>query len=116
MEVRKAVVADFAPSKEGTNNFDLGNGYKLKIVTGTNYKLDDNEKVQGILDQIERIGNKGAFIAERLIGWTPRLSVSEYKKLGETDDASETKIKELIDTVISTSPASPTVEIVTPKA
>ena len=117
MFLRKKVV-DFAfdPNKQsGTENVDLGNGYKLKAVKKLNYgfiKNDENKLDKAAIDKalakIEKDGAVGELIAERLVKWTPDLSLSEYKLLSD-------KHKAIIDSVIVTSEGSPTLEIVEPK-
>lgn len=113
---RRAVVAAYYDPAlgDGTHNIDLGDGFKLKLVNSTNYKLDDNEKVDQALEQISRIGADGTFLADRLISWTPKLSVSEFKKL-EATNAGHQQIKEVLQTILTTGPAMPTLEIVAPK-
>jgi len=117
MFLRKRVV-DFAfdPNKQsGTENVDLGNGYKLKAVKKLNYgfiKNDENKLDKAAIDKalakIEKDGAVGELIAERLVKWTPDLSLSEYKLLSD-------KHKAIIDSVIVTTEGSPTLEIVEPK-
>lgn len=117
MFLRKKVV-DFAfdPNKQsGTENVDLGNGYKLKAVKKLNYGFIKNAEnkldkaaIDKALAKIEKDGAVGELIAERLVKWTPDLSLSEYKLLSE-------KHKTIIDSVIVTSEGSPTLEIVEPK-
>jgi hypothetical protein len=107
----------FPEAKIGTNNLDIGQGYKLKYVKSLNYKLDtgDVDAVTGLsntdraLDTIRSTGNEGAFIADRLVKWKPELSLTEYKALSDT-------FKKIINTVVTTSDASPEVEMVPPKA
>lgn len=117
MFLRKKVV-DFAfdPNKQsGTENVDLGNGYKLKAVKKLNYGFIKNAEnkldkaaIDKALAKIEKDGAVGELIAERLVKWTPDLSLSEYKLLSD-------KHKAIIDSVIVTSEGSPTLEIVEPK-
>ena len=108
-DLRRSVVDDFVPApKEGVNNVDLGDGYTLKITHKLNYSLADNDSVNAALDKIAKSGNEGAFIAERLCSWTPRLSVSEYKDL--SDD-----YRKIIDEVVTVKPAMPAVTIAAPK-
>ena len=117
MFLRKKVV-DFAfdPNKQsGTENVDLGNGYKLKAVKKLNYGFIKNAEnkldkaaIDKALAKIEKDGAVGELIAERLVKWTPDLSLSEYKLLSD-------KHKAIIDSVIVTSDGSPTLEIVEPK-
>jgi len=112
MKAREAVVAAFpfdASKEEGTQNIDLANGWKLKVVKKLNYKLDNTEDATDkALDKLEKMGPEGMFIAERLVKWKPELSVSEYRKLSAS-------FKAVIDTVLTTSPGAPTLELVEPK-
>lgn len=117
MQLRKQVV-DFAfdPNKQsGTENVELGNGYKLKAVKTLRYGFIKNAEnkldkaaIDKALAKIEKDGAVGELIAERLVKWTPDLSLSEYKLLNE-------KHKAIIDSVIVTTEGSPTLEIVEPK-
>lgn len=101
----------------GTNNFELGNGYKLKYVRSLNYNLDrtpvdpndleKGTKLDEALDKLEASGNDGKFIVERLVKWSPELSVGEYKKLTPAN-------KTIIDAVVTTKDASPDVKIEAP--
>lgn len=118
MEQRKAVVAfAFDPNKEsGTERIDLGNGYQAKAVKKVNYgfvKTEDGKLNKAAIDKalskIEKTGPAGELIAERLVKWTPDLSLTEYKLLPE-------KLKGIIDEVIVTSEGAPTLEIIAPKA
>ena len=113
--LRKEVLAEafaFDPEalREGTENFELGNGYKLKAVFKISRNLNnENEAVDKVLSKIEKTGPEGAFIAERLVKWKPELSVSEYKKLPE-------KFKKLFDEVVTSKEAMPSLELVVPKS
>ena len=112
--LRKEVLAEafaFDPEalREGTENFELGNGYKLKAVFKISRNLNnENEAVDKVLSKIEKTGPEGAFIAERLVKWKPELSVTEYKKLPE-------KFKKLFDEVVTSKEAIPSLELVAPK-
>ena len=113
--LRKEVLAEafaFDPEalREGTENFELGNGYKLKAVFKISRNLkNENEAVDKVLSKIEKTGPEGAFIAERLVKWKPELSVSEYNKLPE-------KFKKLFDEVVTSKEAMPSLELVAPKS
>ena len=113
--LRKEVLAEafaFDPEalREGTENFELGNGYKLKAVFKISRNLNnENEAVDKVLSKIEKTGPEGAFIAERLVKWKPELSVTEYKKLPE-------KFKKLFDEVVTSKEAMPSLELVAPKS
>lgn len=118
MHARTKVFGTYFPAAgEGTSNFELGNGYKLKAVKKMNYRLAANDKVDDALDGIAKLGKdgEGKFIAERLVKFDPRLSLSEYKALDPTDPT-QGKIKELIDGVLTITDGAPSLEIVEPKA
>lgn len=96
--------------REGTENVELGQGYKLKAVFKTSRNFaGGQEAVEKALQKIEKTGAEGEFIAERLVKWKPDLSVSEYKKLPE-------KFKRIIDEVLTAKPATPSLELVAPKS
>jgi len=103
---------DFDPEalREGTENVELGNGYKLKAVFKISRNLQGgNEAVEKALQKIEKTGAEGEFIAERLVKWKPELSVSEYKKLPD-------KFRKLIDEVLTSKEAMPSLKLVVPKS
>jgi hypothetical protein len=119
MELRVKLVSKFAgfdPDKvKGTENLELGNGWKLKSVKKLNYGFiknaddkTDKQAIDAALGKIEATGEVGRYIAEKLVKWTPDLSVSEYNELSP-------EFKAIIDTVIVTSSGAPTLEIVPPK-
>ena len=96
--------------REGTENVELGAGYKLKAV----FKISRNfaggqGAVEKALQKIEKNGPEGEFIAERLVKWKPELSVTEYKNLPE-------KFRKLIDEALTSKEATPSLELVAPKS
>lgn len=114
-ELRKQVVEAFSndakPGHSGTENVSLGWGYSLKIVHKLNYKLDnanDCEKLDKVLDQIEKSMEGGSIIAERIVKWKPELSLTEYKLLNAANKA-------LIDSVLTVTDGTPDVSLVAPK-
>lgn len=110
-KARTAVVEAFpfdANVQEGTQRLPLANGWELKVVKKLNYKLDDKDgATDKALEKIEKLGPEGVFIAERLVKWKPDISVAEYRKL---DD----KFKTIIDSVLTTTPGLPTLELIDP--
>lgn len=92
----------------GTENIELGNGYKAKIVKKQNYNVNQDD-VNKALDAIENSGPEGKFVSERLIKWKAELSKTEYDALSETH-------KKMIDEVLTVTPGTPTLEIVAPKS
>jgi hypothetical protein len=69
----------------------------------------DKARIEKALSKIEKDGESGELIAERLVKWTPELSLTEYKQLSD-------KYRKIIDDVIITSEGTPTLEIKEPKA
>jgi hypothetical protein len=110
MNLRASVIEAFYPTHKasGTENVELGNGFKLKAVFKQNYRLAAIEQVNEVLEKIEKINSEGKFVAERIVRWKPELDKKEYDNLGPT-------FKTIIDTVLIVSPATPALEIVEPK-
>lgn len=117
LSARKAsVMFMHDPSKSGTTeNVDLGGGYKVVMKVPVRYGFIQNEagrvdkvRIEKALSKIEKDGEVGELIAERLVKWTPELSLTEYKQLPE-------KYRKIIDDVIITSDGTPTLEIKGPK-
>jgi hypothetical protein len=118
-EMRRSLFGSAFPQlNEGTDYFDLGNGYRLKGVQGTSYSLNNSVKeglkTDAAVEQIEKLGPAAEVYAEKLINWKPELSVKAYKDLLLTDPLQK-RIKDIIDTVLTTKPSMPTMEIVAPK-
>lgn len=100
---------EFPGSLEGTANIELGAGFKLKGVFKQTYKLDnDTAKVNAAFEALEKTGERGKLLAERLVNWKPELKVSEYKALDED-------FKKFIQPVVTISPAQASLEIIEPK-
>lgn len=118
MNLRQQVVhfSSDPNKKSGTENIPLGNGWGLKVIKKINYgfvKTEDGTRVnkariEAALQAIELHGPAGVLVAERLVKWTPDLSLTEYNQLNEADKA-------IIDAVIVTTEGAPTVTIVEPK-
>lgn len=123
MELRKICAAWLVPvpEKKGINNVDLGNGWTAKVGIKINYKFDaTNDEIQDAQEQIEKCGNEGPFLADRLVKWTATLSVTEYEKL--LQDCKDmpnhehlNKIKEIMQSIIVTDNGAPTLSIHAPK-
>lgn len=101
-----AVATD--PNKlTGTQNIDLPNGYKATVVKKQNYNVNQ-QMVNDALDKMENISEEGKLLAERLIKWKAELSKTEYDKLPN-------QYKVIIDTCITVTPGTPSLEIKAPK-
>jgi len=95
--------------REGMENLELGNGYKLKATFKLSRKLENKDgETSEALRMIAETGEAGKLYAERLVKWSPELSVSEYKKL-------PTNIREVIDSCVTSKATTPSLEIVEPK-
>lgn len=120
MDLRKHIVDRAFPNKhEGMNNKDLGEGYTLKAGIKFNYKLADNDTVEKGLDAISKIGNQGAFIADRLVSWHPSFLLTEYRALQEESEKGSIDAKAILKEVtkfLTIDDAAPTLKIAEPKA
>lgn len=95
----------FRTPNEGTNNFDLGNGYKLKYT----HKLQrdiDTATFTNLLPEFAKLGIDQNQLAE----FKPSLKVTYYKK-GLSDEQ-----RQMVDQCVTTKVASGTLEFVQPKA
>jgi len=104
MTLRKQLFTHYFPKpKEGTNTFDLPDGFKLK---GT-YSLERN------VDEAVWQANRGRFaeaaIPEDVLRWKPELAKAKYNEL-------TTEQQQLFDQCLLIRPGSPAMEIVKPKA
>ena len=112
-ELRKMIVADaslFNPNKQsGTETVELGNGYKLKAVKKINYKVDNKEgQAFAVLKKLAALSDVSAHKCKDLFRFDANLKLSEYKKLDEQEKA-------IVDTVLETKQAMPSLELVEPK-
>jgi len=119
MDLRKYIVGrEFPKKNEGMNTKELGNGYQLKAGIKYNYKLADNDTVEGCLNTIAKLGNQGTFIAERLVSWTPNFLLTEYRALQEEKEKGSEFAKQVLDEItkmLTISEAAPTLEIKEPR-
>lgn len=115
LELRKALFATMFPNAhEGMNTVPLGNGWELKGDYKFNYNLD-RKAIDGVLDKIEALGERGKLIAERLVKFSPELSLTEYRKISGTDATDQDKvIASLINTVLTVKPGTPALEVKEP--
>ena len=96
--------------KSGTENIELGAGFKLKGEFKLNHTLNNkDDAVDKMLSKLEKSREEGKFIAERLVKFKPELSVTEYKNLTP-------KLKAIVDTVVTVKSSMPTITLVEAKA
>lgn len=114
----KVVAGAFTAPAIGINHFGLGGGYDLAFTRKLNYSLNDKEAdgypTNKVVEAIENLGPEGKFLAERLVKWSPELSVSEYKKL-DPNNPLHVQIKAMIDTVLTIKDAAPELVLIPPK-
>ena len=119
MDFRKYVVSRAFPNpKEGMNTLELGGGYELKAGVKFNYKLADNDTVENCIDRIANIGNDGAFIAPRLVSWTPSFLLTEYRNVQAAAESGLENAKEIlkiINEMLIIEDAAPSLDIKEPK-
>lgn len=109
MNLRQLVTTSFFPNPTlGTQRVELPAGWALKYVHKINYSFDSKDALHEALTAIEATDNEGPFIAERLVKWTADLAVSEYKTL-------DVKYRRIIDRVLTSKPAAPSLEIEEPR-
>jgi hypothetical protein len=115
LEIRKIAVAiTFEKPHEGTNTVELGETHEAKATIKYNYKLADNDTVEACLAEIEKFGNEGPFIADRLVGWTPSFKLTEYRLIEEgvaKGDERSIKLMSVINKMLTITDAAPTLEI-----
>jgi len=120
LEMRRYIVKRaFPEATEGMNTVELGNGYELKAGVKFNYKLAENTTVEAGLDELAKTGNDGSFIADRLVGWTPRFLLSEYREIQKAAEEGNQLAKQRL-LIISkfltiNDEAAPTLEIKEPR-
>lgn len=100
---QKIIKTFFTAPKEGTNNFELGNGYKLKFT----------HKLQRDIDEALLTNLLPAFAAQGinvddLIERKPSLKIKPWRELSEEQAL-------VFNQVVTTKPASGTMEFVKPK-
>lgn len=121
MAWRKICAAFLVPAKtEGATTVPLGNNYNAKVNNKYNYKLDsNNDRVWAGLDKLEKLGNEGKFVAERLVSWSPNFLLTEYRQLQEDAEKGSQFAKEALKIIaefMTITPAAPELKIVEPKA
>jgi len=118
MELRKVATAiNFPAPKEGTQRVELGKGYALKYVNDVTYSFTaglTRDQIGQVEDACAKLGNEGAFLADRLFVWKCEPSKSEYKKL-DANNPTHAAVKKLFDTILVTKSGAPKLEIEEPK-
>ena len=101
MELRKFIFTALFPDPQvGVNTYGLGDGYFLKATHKLNRKID----IAALQSGKDTFESEDIDI-EKLIKYTPDLSMIEYNKLDEEQ-------KKIFDFCLVTTPATPSLEIV----
>ena len=105
--LRNMVVNAFFKNKqkEGTNNYELGNGYTLKLKQNYIFSFVDNLPVEEMLAKLSALGFEDG---EKYIKFKPSLVLTEYRKL-------EGDKKIAFDTMLEIKQSLPSIELVTPQ-
>jgi len=129
MDLRNKVTITLFPSpKKGTQRYDIGGGYNVKLIHGITYTLGDKDATREdgskkpIREQIEElekkiiaeVGEVGRIYVDRLIKWKPELSATDYEKLDPKDPV-ESVVAVMISEFVTTKPASPQLTFEEPK-
>lgn len=127
---RAKVTATLFPTpNKGTQRYDLGGGYKVKLQHTLTYSLGDKDKTtddglpytieQQVLDLEAAITAKypveGPLLLKRLIKWKPEISGSEYEKLDKSNEI-EAAVQTMISEHLTVKPGSPQLAFEEPKA
>ena len=118
----------FPNPTKGTQRYPLANGYAIKLVYKLNYRLGDKDKINpdtggkvrlddqvfDLQSRMEALGPVAELFADRLIKWTPELSVTEYEKL-DVNDPIQRQLRDMIDAMLTVEPASPALDFEEPK-
>jgi hypothetical protein len=115
--------AGFDPTKmEGTENLDIGNGYKLKVTKKQTYSLIAEPTVK----LLNIIGPLRPEIATNFCKWEPKMSKTGYSELLKTIPELQQavtnaypndtpNIAQILAEALTIKPATPTLEIVAPE-
>lgn len=91
----------FPAPKEGTNRFDLGGGFDLKLTHSMNYKVDE-----AALENVKQADIKKLKLPwDDLFVYEPKLSIKAYRKLS-------TEQKKYVDQLLDITEGSPQMDIV----
>lgn len=130
MELRKHIVSDFNlfdPKKtKGTENYDLGNGYSLKCVKKENYKIENKKgeafrvlheinemaavMIVGTNAEEKAFGEQLQEITKELFSFDANLKLTQFEKLPKGSAA-----RKMVESILTITDGSPTLELVSPK-
>ena len=107
--LRLELVDQFWPTRGiGTKTVEVGGGHLLAATFKMNYGLAAEDKTRPVLEKMAAADPAGPELVKRLVVWKPELRVGEYNKLPP-------KLRKMIDSVLTISPATPSLELRAPK-
>ncbi len=107
-QVRDAFVAQVFPGAiDGTHHAEVGNGYSIKYVQTTRLDIVNTPAMKELVNKFAQHGETSA-IAQKLLSWKPRLSVTQYKAL-------PLWARGLLDEHVTSTPNAPQLELMVPK-
>ena len=107
-QARDAFVTQVFPAAiDGTHHADVGNGYSVKYVQTTRLDIANTAAMKELVNKFAQHGETSA-VAQKLLSWKPRLSVTQYKALPLWG-------RGLLDEHITSTPNAPQLELVFPK-
>lgn len=127
-DLRAKVSATLFPTPvKGTQRYELGGGYKVKLVHGLTYTLGDKDlldddgvkvvirkQIGDLEEAVAKLGDAHRILFEQLVTWEPKLSGSAFEKL-DKDNPIHIAVRDMISEHLTIKPGSPTLEFETPK-
>lgn len=118
----------FSNPKKGTQRYELGGGYKVKLVHTLTYSIGDKDAVDpdsgekiDIRDQVAALEAKVCAMSdahriafEAVVSWKPEVSGSAYEKLNANDPI-QLEVRNEIDKLLTIKPGSPQLQFEEPK-
>jgi hypothetical protein len=117
----------FPTPKKGTQRYELGGGYKVKLIHGLTYSIGDKDKVdeagqkvpvrtqvEELEERVAAMGDAHRVLFEGVVSWVPTVSGSAYEKLNAQDPV-HLAVRNAIDEMLTISPTSPQLAFEPPK-
>ena len=117
----------FPQPKKGTQRYDLGGGYKVKLQHVLNYTIGNKDavddagakvsvraQVEALEDKVAAMGDAHRVLFEGVVTWKPEVSGSAYEKL-DPNDAVHLEVRNAIDELLTIKPGSPQLSFEEPK-
>jgi hypothetical protein len=129
MDWRNKVTKTLFPMPtKGTQRYDIGGGYMVKLVHKLTYTLGNKDavdessgkkmtvraQVEALEEKVAKMGEAERVLFETLVTWNPEISGTKYEALNEKDEV-HVRVRAAIDELLTIKPASPTLEFEEPK-